>query len=153
MLNRKNREWILFADRAHVKIYTRHYVNGAMQEHFVLEHPEARKLQHDQGTDRPGRGHVSGSHSRHAYEDHADFPEQESAAFLKEVSREINHAAENDELDKLILVALPKTMAVIKSEFSNKTIKKVTAEYTKNLTNMPETKLKERLASMEELPD
>ncbi len=152
MRTRKNREWILFADRAHVKIYTRHYVNGAMQEHLALEHPEAREFQHDQGTDRPGRGQVAGSGSRHAYEDHADFPEQESRAFLKEVSREINHAAENEELDKLILVALPKTMAMIKSEFSTKTMKKVTAEYAKNLINMPETKLRERLSKMEELP-
>lgn len=152
MITRKNREWILFADGAHVKIYTRHYVNGAMKEHIYIEHPQARKFQHDQGTDRPGRGHSSGSHSRHAYEDHADFPEQESALFLRDVSREINSAAEKDELDKLILIALPKTLAMLKSEFSKKTNDKVSAEYAKNLMHMPEVKLRERLAKLEELP-
>lgn len=152
MHTKKNREWILFADRAHAKIYTRHYVNGAMQEHLQLEHPAARQSQHEQGTDRPGRGHVSGSDQRHAYADHADFPEQESQAFLKDVSREINYAAENDQLDKLILIALPKTMAVVKSEFSKQTMKKVSAEYAKNLINTPEGQLQKKLTKLEELP-
>lgn len=149
----KNREWILFADRAHAKIYTRHYVNGAMQEHLILEHPEARKFQHEQGTDRPGRGQAAGTGQHHAYEDHADFPEQESQAFLKEVGREINEAAENDQLDKLVLIALPKTMAMVKSTFSKSTLKKVTGEYSKNLINIPESDLQERLTKLEELPE
>lgn len=152
MLKSKSREWILLADRAHVKIYTRHYVNGAMQELLILEHPAARKLQHEQGTDRPGRTHDAGSHHHQAYEDRANFPEQESVAFLKEVGREINLAAENDELDKLILIALPKTLATIKSAFSKRTIKKVAGEYTKNLVNSPEKALRDHLAKLEELP-
>lgn len=150
MLKKKRREWIVIADRAHAQIYTRHYINGAMQQHIALEHPAARQHQHDQGTDRPGRGKRPSGRQHHAYSDHADFPAAESAAFLKEVSREIELAARNDELDSLILVALPKTLALIKSEFSALTNAKVTGEYAKNLVNLPESELPERLVKLRE---
>lgn len=145
MLTAKNREWIVLADRAHAEIYTRNYVDGVMQQHLVLEHPAARQFQRDQGTDKPGRGHVPGTAKHQTYADHANFPEQESAAFLKEVSREVDHAAQQGEMDRLILVALPKTMALIKSEFSPQTQEKVSGEYAKNLVNVPKDTLADRL--------
>ena len=148
MLTKKNREWILLADRAHAKIYTRNYVDGAMQQLHVLEHPAARALQNQQGADRPGRGHGSGSHHRYAYEDHANFPEQESAAFLQGVAEEINDAAGQDEMDKVILVALPKTLAVIKSGLNEQAKSKVSAEYAKNLIGAPELDLKDHLEKL-----
>lgn len=150
MLTHKDREWIVLADRAHAEIYTRNYVDGVMQRHLVLEHPAARQFQHDQGTDRPGRGKVPGTNKHQAYEDHADFPEQESAAFLKSVSREVDQAAQDGEMDKLILVALPKTMKLIKSEFSDQTKEKVAGEYAKNLVNVAMDTLPDRLDKLKE---
>ena len=150
MPGHKNREWILLADKAHVKIFTRNYVDGAMQQHIVLTHPEALKRQRDQGTGRPGRGQGSANSMRYAYEDHADFSEQESEQFLSEVAAELNSAVENDEMDKIILVALPKTMAVLKSELSEAAMAKVTAEYAKNLIGVDENTLSDRLTALKE---
>jgi len=151
MRSQKQREWIVLADRAHAKIYTRHYVDGAMRQILVLEHPEARRFQHEEGTDRPGHSHGSASHHRFAYEDHADFPEQESEIFLNAVAGEINEAAAQNEIDKLILVALPKTMAVIKSGLNEHTLSKVAGEYAKNLVGIPEHTLGDRIDKLQEL--
>lgn len=150
MLKNKKRDWIVLADQAHVEIYTRDYVNGALQQHMVLEHSAARQHQRDQGTDRPGRGYKPGSRQHHSYSDHADFPAAESAAFLKSLSKEIDLAAKNDELDRLILVALPKTLALIKSEFSAQTSAMISGEYAKNLVKVPENELPARLAKLRE---
>ncbi|MCJ9428839.1 host attachment protein [Kordiimonas marina] len=151
MRTEMKREWIVLADRAHAKIYTRHYVDGAMQQILMLEHPEARNFQHEEGTDRPGHSHGSASHHRFAYEDHADFPEQESEIFLHAVADEINEAAQQEEMDKVILVALPKTMAVIKSGLNTHTLSKVSGEYAKNLIGVPEHTLGDRIDKLQEL--
>jgi len=148
MLKPKKREWILLADQAHVEIFTRNYVDSVMQQYIVLEHPAAREHQSQKGTDRPGRGHGSGS-QRHAYEDHADFPEQESIKFLQGVAQELNDAASHDEMDQLILVALPKTLAKIKAGLTEQTKGKVVGEYTKNLIGEPVKKLKDHLIKLE----
>lgn len=150
MLKKKKREWIVLADRAHAEIYTRHYVNGALRQHLRLEHPAARLHQKDQGTDRPGRGNRPVGKQHHSYSDHADFPAAESAAFLKEISREIDQAARNGELDSIILIALPKTLAMIKSEFSTQTNAKVAGEYAKNLVRVPEHELPQRIEKLRE---
>jgi len=149
MLTKKKREWILLADRAHATIYTRNYIDGAMQQFLILEHPAAREFQHQQGADRPGRGHGSASHHRYAYEDHADFPEQESVVFLRGVAAEINDAASQDEMDNVILVALPKTLAVIKSGLNEQAKSKVSAEYAKNLIGAPGYELKDHLSKLD----
>lgn len=148
MPSKKNREWILLADRAHAKIFTHDYVNGRLEEIFVIADPAALERQREMGTDRPGRGHGSSSSAGHAYEDHADFPEQESASFLRGIAGELNQAVKSDKMDKLILVALPKTLAVIKSELNEMTKSKVTAEYPKNLIGVDESTLSERLAKL-----
>lgn len=152
MVLSKKREWILLADQAHARIYTRNYVDSAMQQLLVLEHPAARQHQRQQGTDRPGRGQSTGSHGRHAYEDHARFPEQESAAFLRGVAQQINTAIRQEEMDQIILVALPRTMELIKSELTEQARDKVAAEYAKNLIGMPEDKMINKLIKLDRLP-
>lgn len=148
MPHRKNREWILLADRAHAKFFIHDRADGRMEEIFVLADPAALERQHEMGTDRPGRGHGSSSSAGHAYEDHADFPEQESASFLRSIAGEINRAVQADKMDKLILVALPKTLAVINSALDDGAKALVTAEYAKNLIGVDPSTLGERLAKM-----
>lgn len=148
MPNGKNREWILLADRAHAKIFAHDRANGRMDEVFVSADPIALERQHEMGTDRPGRGRGLSPSGGHAYEDHADFPEQESAAFLRGIADEINQAARNDKMDKLILIALPKTLAVIKSALDESAKTRVTAEYQKNLVGVDPSTLGDRLEKM-----
>ena len=144
----KNREWILLADKAHARIFTRVGVDGPLTTHLELEHPAARQKQGEQGAERPGRGQKSTQSARYSYEDHADFPEQESAIFLKDVAGRLNDAVSHDKLDKIILVALPKTMAHLKSEMTDAARAKVTEEWPKNLTGVAAASLADRLNAL-----
>lgn len=149
MYSKAKREWIVLADAAHAKIFTRNYVNGAVRQAWDLEHPAARALQHELGSDRPGHGHGSASHHRYAYSDHSDFPEQESRSFLRAVAGEVNRAASQNKMDRIVLIALPKTMATLKSGFDRNTLAKVSGEYAHNLLGLPETTLVDRLKALE----
>ncbi|MFC4346848.1 host attachment protein [Kordiimonas lipolytica] len=148
-----NHEWVLLADRAHAEIYTRGHLNGAMLRYLELEHPAARKQQGDLAADRPGHGHGSASHHAYAYEDHANFPEQESEAFLDAVAQELNDAVAHKEIDSLILIALPKTMAMLKAGLNKATLAKISGEYAKNLIGVPEQTLPARLKKLQEKDD
>jgi|TARA_R110002012_G_scaffold163729_1_gene326122 protein required for attachment to host cells len=148
MSSKPKREWIVLADAAHAKIFTRNYVDGAVKQTWDMEHPAARALQHELGADRPGHGHGSASHHRYAYSDHADLPEQESRSFLRSVAGEVNRAVRQKEMDDIVLIALPKTMATLKSGFNNYTLAKVSGEYPRNLLGLPETALVERLKDL-----
>lgn len=150
MTHHPKQEWILLADQAHAEIYTRGYSDGAMLRHMSLEHPAAHMRQHEMGSDRPGHGHGSASHHAYAYEDHANFPEQESMAFLAAVADELNLAVEHKEIDKLILVALPKTMVALKAGLSKRALSRISGEYAKNLVGVPEETLPARLDKLKE---
>lgn len=146
----KNREWILLADKAHARIYARDGINGPLTQVLDKAHPAAQGKQHEEGAARPGRGQKSTVDARYAYEDHADFPEQESAEFLRDIAAEVNSAVTHDVLDKLILVALPKTMARLKSDMSEAARAKITAEWPKNLIGVAENSLADRLSAFKE---
>lgn len=141
----KNREWILLADKAHARIYVRNGINDRLRPVLDKEHMPARRKQSEEGADRPGRGQKSTHSARYAYEDHADFPEQESAEFLREIAEEVNKAVTRDKLDKLILVALPKTMARLKSDLTSEAQAKIEEEWPKNLIGVAESSLADRL--------
>lgn len=146
----KNREWILLADKAHARIYARDGINGRLTQVLDKAHPAAQGKQGEEGAARPGRGQKSTQAARYAYEDHADFPEQESAVFLRSITDKVNDAVTRDILDRLILVALPKTMARLKSGMSEEALAKIAAEWPKNLIGVAEISLADRLTAFKE---
>ena len=146
----KNREWILLADKAHARIYARNGVNGRLTQVLEKEHPAARRKQSEEGAAPPGRGFKSAQPGRYAYEDHADFAEQESAEFLQGIAERLNKAVAHDKLDKLILVALPKSMAHIKSAMTDAAKEKIGEEWPKNLIGVAENSLADRLSAFKE---
>lgn len=102
------------------------------------------------GSDRPGRVQESMNSQRHSYEDHASFPTQESQVFLRTVSEEIDRGGAAGEMDRLILIALPKTRQILKSFLGNGTLEKLAAEYSKNLTGVAVHTLNGRIARLQE---
>lgn len=150
MTTTHSRDWIVLADSAHVKIFMRDYVNGAMKQVIAYEHPEARLRQRDLASDRPGSAGVGSAHHNYDDSDRPDFPERESQVFLQAVSEQINQAAADNAMDNLILVALPKTAATLKASFRSEASRKLKAEYAKNLISEPEQKLVHHLDQLKE---
>lgn len=131
------RTWILIADgaRAHVVARARpgaglKVVPGSDIRH---DHAPTRAL----GSDRPGRSRESVGGSRHALAPRVDWHRQQKEEFARAVARKLDADAARGRFERLVLVAPPETLGGIRAALKAATLKRVTAEITKDLTHVP----------------
>lgn len=88
------------------------------------------------GTDRPGRVRDHASGRRSAVEQ-TDWHELAEHAFAREVAAKLEQGVAKGEIDKLILVVPPKTLADLRNALSSHVKDRVVAEIAKDLTKHP----------------
>lgn len=106
-------------------------VLDSKQAHFYSKGPEAKlgELNHTLTarpirTDQPsGRGNLGRSFDRvgggrHAIEPHTSDRTQQRQGFMHEVADYLHHAKEKGEYDRLVLVAPPKVLGILRKELS-----------------------------------
>jgi protein required for attachment to host cells len=89
-----------------------------------------------QGTDRPGRtfGRASGRHSAYAQ---TDWHTLEEEHFAHEIILALENLNMNGEIDHLVLVAPPKTLAELRAAMPRSIHEKILEEVHKDLTKHP----------------
>jgi protein required for attachment to host cells len=87
----------------------------------------------EQGTDGPGRSGVNIG-PRSAI-DTTDWHALEEERFAASVAERLNRAAEEDQFDRIVIVAPPKVLGELRPEFSKKMQGKILAEIDKDLTH------------------
>lgn len=103
----------------------------------VLAHGEQRNPDtHEQGGDRPGRTHAPSGSLSASYEE-ADFHEIAEGRFATEVAAHINQRALANGFDKLIVVAPPRTLGDLRSQWHKETQARLIGEIPKEATNLP----------------
>jgi protein required for attachment to host cells len=95
------------------------------------------------GTDRPGRT-VELLTGRRSGMDEPDWHEIAEQRFVHNVATTL--CAHEDEIDSLVVVAPPKTLAELRDAFSNGLKRKVVAEINKDLTKHPVHEIERLLA-------
>jgi len=85
---------------------------------------------HDQGTERPGRRFESAGSSRGAYEN-SDYHQRDEDDFAVK-SADILNALATDERHKLILVAAPRVLGVMRQHMTAETKRQLLAEIDKD---------------------
>jgi protein required for attachment to host cells len=98
-------------------------------EVFSEPHAAARDL----GSDRPGRVHASTGQARSATEE-TDWHEQAEADFLKKIAAELNSGVQVHRIVRLVVVAPPRAMGILRELLSADVAKLVVAEVTKDLS-------------------
>ena len=88
-----------------------------------------------QGSDQPGRYASYGS-ARSAVEQ-TDFHQIEEDRFAGEVAELLDRLAAAGDFDKLIVVALPRTLAELRKRFGRAVASRILAELAKDLTKHP----------------
>src|SRR5690606_36173145 len=91
---------------------------------------------HEQGTDRPGRQAESSSARRSAIEQ-TDFHRQAEERFSADLAREIGERVARGDFSRLVLVASPRVLGVIRSALDAEAAKAVVAEIGKTLPGQP----------------
>jgi protein required for attachment to host cells len=90
----------------------------------------------EMGTDKPGRtlDRVSGRHSSVEQTDWHERAEQDHA---KAVAAAVERHRQAGEIERLVVVAPPKTLAVLRDSFSSNLKQTIVEEVTKDLTKHP----------------
>ena len=98
--------------------------------------------------DRPGRTFDSFGKGRHGKEPPTDPRDVEMHSFLSQVAGCLEREAARDTFDRLILIAPPKALGLLRQELGDKAQAKLTDELHKDLTKVALRDLADHMPSM-----
>jgi protein required for attachment to host cells len=131
------RTWILIADGGCARVLTstgaEHHFTEVPGLNFVAELP----ANHELGTERPGRSHESQGHVRHAIEPHVDKHAQLKRTFVAGVLDTLANKHLEGAFDRLIIVAPPAVLGMIRPELKARLRDVTVHEVDKDLTKTP----------------
>ena len=110
----------------------------------VREHTEPRTS--DQGTDRPGKTHVSVGTARSAMEQ-TDWHDQSERAFLTALASHLHIVLTKGETHAFIMIASPRALGMIREAYSPAVRGAIRAEIGKDLVKLPVHEIEKQLLS------
>jgi protein required for attachment to host cells len=109
----------------------------------VYEHEDAKTS--EIGTDAPGRA-INSIDARRSSMEQTDWHEQAENAFLENLVSRLNAAVEAGEARKLVVVAPPRALGVIRQAYSPNLRNAIHAEVDKDLVKLPVHEIEKHLA-------
>jgi protein required for attachment to host cells len=137
--------WIIIADGARAHIVCNDGIGKGVTPVLDRDLKSAWVPTRALGTDRPGRTFESADSSRHAMEPRVDWHRFEKHQFVEKMAKLVNKAASRRTYDRLVLVAPPEILGVLRAALSEPAKKRVVAELAKDLTSVPVREIPERL--------
>ena len=138
--------WIIVADSARARIFSMDDVRSPLQEITDMLHPASRLREQNIGTDKPGRTFDS----RHAKEGDVNIKKQEAINFSKEIAAYLDLECNKHQFEKLVLIAPPEFLGLLRKDLSNPTKQRITREIGKDLTQRDATHIRQEVMT---LPD
>jgi len=102
----------------------------------ALEHPEGRLKSQSIDADRPGRSFESAGMKRHAMTREVDPKTQEAIAFARQVAARLEGARRQGEVERLILVAAPEFLGLLRANLSSELRRMLEEEFSLDLVQM-----------------
>jgi len=137
--------WVVVADSSAARIFTAATPTGGLDERESLAHPEGRMRAQELTSDLPGRAFDSKGKGRHAMESEVGPREHEAIAFAREIAGRIAAARSRGELDRVVLVAAPEFLGLLRDALDATTRRAVEAEFPLNLVKMTPAEIRSRL--------
>ena len=137
--------WVLVADSSRARIFAADTPKGPLQELETLAHPQSRLHERDLTTDLPGRTFDSAGQGRHAMEQKTSPKHEEAISFARQISEQLDSARIAGKFGKLMLVAAPAFLGLLREHLSAETMKQVTAQLDKDFTTLDAAALRNRL--------
>lgn len=139
--------WIVVTDASRGRILS--FDAGSKQKWKLLkelDHPASRAKGTDLLTDAPGRQQQSfGRGARPAMEPHTDPKDVEKERFVRELAKELDRAHAHREYDRLVLVAAPQCLGMLRGAVSSVVEKSIVSTLDKDYTHLELRDLQERL--------
>jgi protein required for attachment to host cells len=143
------RQWVVVADSARARFFSRLGSEGQLQELADLTNPESRTLPRDLTSDKAGRSFSSagaGSGTvRHAYEQETDPHQHQAELFAREVAERIDEARAQAQFEQLIIVAPPRFLGELRKRLSAASMDRVVQTLHQDIVRMDTTAISTHL--------
>lgn len=139
---------ILVADQAEALFYDLPSLEAVPHEVLRISDPAAHLHDRDLVSDRPGRAYESVGGARHAIEREADPRQRAAERFARRIARRLDESRRKGEFERLIVVAGPPFLGMLRGAMSRPTRSLVAHEIRKDLVHGPVGVLREHLAAV-----
>jgi len=140
-----NKTWVLVANQAEARIYSADRVPGNLTLVETLIHEEGAAHARDLTSDAPGRVHDRMGSARHSMESDTGVKEEGRRRFVKEMVGRLESAHFHGDFDRLVLLAAPAVLGVIRRTLTSKLIKAVIKEIPKDVIGQDLDKIQVQL--------
>lgn len=135
--------WVFVADGKKALILRNEgdevYPNLVMHRHFEQDNPPTR----EQGTDRPGR--LNDAMGNRSAVENTDFHKLDEDRFAESLAGELYQAAHAGAFRKLVIVAPPRFLGVLRPSLHKEVTDRVIAEIDKDLAGAPVDQIERHL--------
>ena len=141
--------WILVCDASRARLFSSNEGKNGMEWSLLeeLDHPESRAKGEEINTDKPGRVQQIGPGGMRAGMEPSTPPKEvEADRFAHHLSERLDKARTQNSYDRLILVAAPSFLGLMRGILSGPVKKTISASVAKDYTHTDERELQERLA-------
>lgn len=128
--------WILSANRSSASLFERD--GKTLRRLQDIAHPEGTKQNRETGTDAPGRSFDSFGQGRHAMSTAQEPVEHIAQKFALELAELLNKGRVTHSYDKLILIAEPKFLGLLRAALDKSTAALVSHTISKDLPHVNE---------------
>lgn len=128
--------WILSANRSSASLFERD--GKTLRRLQDIAHPEGTKQNRETGTDAPGRSFDSFGQGRHAMSTAQEPVEHIAQKFALELAELLNKGRVKHAYDKLILIAEPKFLGLLRAALDKNTATLVSHTISKDLPHIDE---------------
>jgi len=126
---------VAVAERAKARLFRYAGPGKDLTEIRDLVHPESRMHGRDLESDRPGRTHDRRGPGRHALSSEESAKERAASNFAREVARAIESERTHEGFDRLVIVAEPGFLGMLRSALDPVSATLVGPELHKSLTS------------------
>ncbi len=133
--------WIVVADAARARIFTRDGEGLAPQPVTSFSHPDSRERSRDIATDRPGRTNDGVD----AYMPGTDPQQAAKERFATQLAQWLEREAGRDAYSALVLVAPPAFLGILRNSLDDNTRRRVVHSIDRDLSKIRDHELVPRL--------
>jgi protein required for attachment to host cells len=142
--------WILVAHKAGARFFENQGPGKGLELIEEVEHPEGRERDREIDSDRPGRSFRKDSGDpRRAAMSRSESPQERAAAdFARELAQKLQHGRAQNEFQRLVLVAPPQFLGLLRSALDGPTSQLVVGSLDKDLAASKKAELEEQLGEV-----
>ena len=146
-----NTIWILVANQSEARIYSTDRIPGKLTLLNTLTNKEGAARARDLTSDAPGRVHDRMGSARHSMEPDTGVKEEGRRRFVKQMVGRLEHACSRSDFKRLVLLAAPAVLGVIRKTLSGELAKTVVKEIPKDVIGQSMEKIQTQLERSFEL--